>query len=93
MELNIRNSFFRDWQNISSRQLNKEIESITHKVKKASSVSDIFRMKKLIGSSNQFKIELRVQTKIYWILCQKFGNRIDFFRIKSEDWCKKNLKD
>lgn len=93
MELHIRNSFFRDWKNISSRLLNKEIETITHKIRKAYSISDVFRMKKLIGSTNKYKIELRVQTKIYWILCQKFGNRIDFFRIKSEDWCKRNLKD
>jgi hypothetical protein len=93
MELHIRNSFFRDWNDISNRGLNKEIETITHKVRKAHAVSGILRMKKLIGSSNKYKIELRVQTKIYWILCQKSGNRIDFYRIKSEDWCKRNLKD
>ena len=45
MELNIRNSFFRDWKDIGNRGLNTEIESITQKVKKAHSVSDVLRMK------------------------------------------------
>ena len=92
MDLHIRDSFFRDWENISNRLLDKEMEALAHKVRKAYSVSDVYRMKKLIGSANRYKIELRIQTKIYWVLCQKFGNRIDFYRIKSEDWCKKHLK-
>ena len=81
MELHIRNSFFRDWDNINSRALNSEIEIITHKVKKANAVAEVHRMKKLIGYTDKYKIELRVHTKIYWILCQRFGNRIDFYRI------------
>ena len=92
MDLNIRNSFFRDWDNIGSRELNREIESITHKVRKASSLSGINRMKKLLGYAHKYKIEIRAHTKIYWILCEVFGNRIDFYRLKSEDWCKKNIK-
>lgn len=63
MELHIRNSFFRDWDNISSRLLNKEIGNITDKVKYANSVSDVHRMKKLVGSVNKYKIELRHSNK------------------------------
>ena len=91
MELRIRNSFFRDWDNISSRALNSEIETIIKIVKATNIVSGIPRMKKLINYSNKYKIELRLHTKIYWILCEKHGNKIDFYRIKSENWCKRNL--
>ena len=92
MVLHIRNSFFRDWDNINSRELNSEIGIIASKVRGANGVSEVHRMKKLIGYSDKYKIELRIHTKIYWILCLKFGNRIDFYRIKSEGWCKRNLK-
>ncbi len=92
MELNIRNSFFHDWDNIGGKKLNREIANTSDKIKKAHSVSDIHRMKKLISYTHKYKIELRIQTKIYWILCEGFRNKIDFYRIKSEDWCKKNLK-
>ncbi|MCG3166762.1 MAG: hypothetical protein POELPBGB_02544 [Bacteroidia bacterium] len=92
MELNIKNSFFRDWDNIDNKGLNRAVELIVQQVKKANMPSDVHRMKKLKGYTNKYKIEIRVHTKIYWILCESLGNKVMFYRLKSEDWCKKNLK-
>ena len=92
MVLNFRNSFFRDWDNIDSKGLNREIESISKLVKVATAPSGVHRMKKLKGYTNKYKIELRVQTKTYWVLCEVSGARVEFYRLKSEVWCKRNLK-
>ena len=91
MELLFRNSFYRDWDELRSKNLNKAIQEITHRIKRMDSISQIPRMKQLRRSDYEYKIELRVQTKIYWILCDANGNKIIFTRIKSETWCKKNI--
>ena len=92
MELIYRNSFFRDLDSIGSREPSREIEKLIPKISKAYSVSTIPGMKQLKRSKEyEYKIELYVQTKIYWILCDIYDNRIEFIRIKSEVWCKNNL--
>ena len=91
MELLFRNSFYRDWDELGSRNLNRAIQEISVRIKKIDTISQIPRMKQLRRSDYEYKIELRVQTKIYWILCDVSGNKIIFIRIKSETWCKKNI--
>ena len=92
MELIYRNSFFRDLDNIGSREPSYEIEELIPKISKAHSISAIPGMKQLKRSkAYEYKIELHVQTKIYWILCDVYDNRIEFIRMKSESWCKNNL--
>ena len=92
MELVYRNSFFRDLDSLSNRRLNLAIESLIKKISKANSLSSVPRLKLLKYTKEyEYKIELRIQTKIYWILCDEYGERIEFVRIKSEAWCKNNL--
>jgi len=93
VELAFRNSFYRDLDNIGSRAPSKEIEKLLLKIPSANILSDIPRLKQL-KRTNQYscKIELKVQTKIYWILCDYYSDTIEFIRIKSEAWCKANLK-
>ena len=93
MELLFKNSFFRDLDGIGSKAPAKELEKLLQKISAAQSVSSVPRLKHL-KRSKQFecKIELPVQTKVYWILCDVYGNKIEFIRIKSETWCKNNLK-
>jgi len=92
VELTFRNSFFRDLDNIGSRAPNKEIERLIAIISKASSTSSVPRMKQLRHSKQfEYKIELKVQTKIYWILCDVHSGKIEFIRIKSEAWCKANI--
>ena len=83
MELIIRGSFFRDWDNIVSRELSKAIEGKKDEVKAARNISHISYLKKLRIS----------QHKIYWILCviRKPMDRIEFVRLKPESYFKKNL--
>lgn len=92
MELIFKNSFFRDLDKISNRELGRELEKLIHKITQARSSTSIPRIKHLRRSKEyEFKIELPVQTKIYWVLCDTIGNKITFIRIKSEAWCKNNL--
>jgi len=92
VELTYKNSFFRDLDSIGSREPSREIEVLIHKIHKVHSVSSIPGMKQLKRSKEyEYKIELHVQTKIYWILCDVKDNKIEFIRIKSEAWCKNNL--
>ena len=92
MELTYRNSFFRDLDNIGSREPSRQIEKLIQQIGKADSISSIHRIKQLKRSKEyEYKIELHVQTKIYWILCDVYNKRIEFIRIKSEVWCKNNL--
>ena len=92
MELTFRNSFFRDLDNISSRESNRALQQLIDKISKAESLTAIPRLKQLKRTrSYECKIELRVQSKIYWILCDAYSSRIEFIRIKSEAWCKNNL--
>lgn len=91
MELITKKSFLRDWDNIGGKGLNSAIEDLAKRISKADSVSQIPRMKHLRNGVRLFKIEIRVQTKIYWIICDVLSNKVQFVRVKSETWCKKNL--
>lgn len=92
MELRYRNSFYRDLDKIANRELRREIEKLILRISHAHVVSSIPRMKQLRNCNiYEYKIELRVQTKKYWILCDVHSTRIIFTRIKSESWCKANL--
>jgi hypothetical protein len=91
VELITKKSFLRDWDNIGGKGLNNAIEDLAKRISKADSVSQIPRMKRLRNGTHLFKIEIRVQSKIYWIVCDMPGNKVRFVRIKSETWRKKNL--
>lgn len=91
MELLIRNSFYRDWDNISSKELSNTIQVLLNSIKKAQDISQIPHLKKLRKFELRYKIELKVQQKIYWIFCIVKVKRIEFVRIKSETFFKKNL--
>ncbi len=92
MELRFRNSFFRDLSSINSREPGLAIEALLQKINKSKSLSSIPGLKRLKRTKQfEYKIELKVQTKIYWILCDAQRNHIEFIRIKSEVWCKKQL--
>ena len=91
MELLIRKSFYRDWDNINNKELGIAIENITGIVRKANNITQIPRIKKLIKFEVRYKIEIQVQTKIYWIFCLVRGNKMEFVRVKSETYFKKNF--
>jgi hypothetical protein len=92
VELAFRNSFYQDFDNIGSRAPNKEIEGLFLKISRAQTLSSIPGIKQLRHTKRfQYKIELKVQTKVYWILCDAYSDRIELIRIKSETWCKANL--
>jgi hypothetical protein len=92
MELKFRNSFFRDLDNIKSQNLKTAIQKLLVKAQTASSPASISGMKQLKRTKAfEYKIELKVHTKVYWILCDIQKERIVFIRIKSEAWCKRQL--
>lgn len=92
MELAFKSSFFRDLDKIASREPKRELEKLIHKISEAHLISSVPRAKQLRRSKEyEYKIELRVQRKIYWILCDVTESKITFIRIKSEAWCKNNL--
>ena len=93
MELQFRNSFFRDLNILKSRALKQSLQSLLQKIESAKSINTIQGIKLMRHTTQfEFKIELKVQTKIYWLLCDLYQDRIEFIRIKSETWCKKHLK-
>lgn len=94
MELVFRGSFFRDWDNITNRELSKAIEEKKNEIKAAKNLSQISYLKKLRIRTSWYKIELRLnQRKIYWILCviQPPKGKIEFVRLKPEVYFKKTL--
>jgi len=92
VELKYRNSFFRDLDNISNRELSRNLENLIIKIQEAHTIGSIPRLKKLKRTKAfEYKIELQVQTKVYWILADVYSEQLEFVRIKSEAWCKKNL--
>jgi hypothetical protein len=92
VELIFKNSFFRDLDNIGSRAPKKEIEKLILKISPARTISTIPGIKQLHRTKQfEYKIELKVQTKVYWILCDVYSDKIELIRIKSETWCKDNL--
>ncbi len=91
MELITKKSFLRDWDNIGSKELNRSIEELSKNISQADSISEIQRAKHLRSRRHGYKIEIRVQKKVYWIVCDVLGTKVRFVRIKSETWCKNNL--
>jgi hypothetical protein len=91
MELIIRGSFFRDWDNLSGRALSKAIAEKTDEIRAAADVSHISHLKKLRTRNIWYKIELKSQRKVYWILCVIHKDKIEFVRLKPESFFKKNL--
>ncbi len=93
MELLFKNSFFRDLSEYKSKLLKKALSELLGTISIAKSVSSISGLKRL-KRTNAFecKIELKVQAKAYWILCDVTSDGIVFIRIKSEAWCKKHLR-
>ena len=91
MELVIRGSFFRDWDNLLGRALNNAIKSKTDEIKAAKGISQISHIKKLRTRNIWYKIEIKTQQKVYWILCVIHKDKIEFVRLKPESFFKKNL--
>lgn len=91
MELITKKTFLRDWDNIGSKDLNRAIEDLSKRISRAHSISEISRMKHLRSRAHGYKIEIHVQAKVYWILCDVLNNKVRLVRIKSEVWCKKNI--
>lgn len=93
MELSFKNSFFRDLAEYKSKSLKKALGVLISSVLSAKSTSNILGLKRLKRTKSfECKIELKVQSKVYWILCDATAQGIVFIRIKSETWCKKYLK-
>ena len=93
MELNFKNSFFRDLAEYKSKSLKKALGELISSVLSAKSTNNISGLKRLKRTKSfECKIELKVQSKIYWILCDTNAGGLVFVRIKSENWCKKYLK-
>jgi hypothetical protein len=92
MELKFRNSFFRDLDEIKNRSLKLAVQKLLIKAKKLTTPVSLSGLKQLKRTKAfEYKIELKVQTKVYWILCDIQQEQIEFIRIKSEAWCKRQL--
>ncbi|HTA28584.1 MAG TPA: hypothetical protein VK809_12400 [Bacteroidia bacterium] len=91
MQIAIKGSFQRDWSKLAHRGLSKTLREKIIEIESAKSISQISRFKKLRNYSSRYKIELIVGKKIYWALCVVRDNKIEFLRLKSETYFKKNL--
>lgn len=91
MEVLVKGSFYRDWQQIKNKQLSKAIQDKIEEIELAQDTSHISRFKKLRKYVLTYKIELRSGKKIYWILCKIHDDKILLVRLKSEVYFKKNL--
>ena len=92
MELTFRGSFGRDYRSINDRLLIKALKDKILEVKKAKDILHVSRFKQLRKYRKLGKIEVRTESnKIYWILCIASKNRVEFVRVKSEVYFKKNL--
>lgn len=91
MQIVIRGSFYRDWSKIGNKELSKILHKKIEEVESAGNISQISRLKKLRNYSARYKIEIIVRKKIYWALCIVKENKIEFLRMKSETYFKKNL--
>jgi hypothetical protein len=93
MELSYKNSFFRDLSEYKSKSLKSALRNLIVIATSAKNLTSIPGLKRLKRTSAfEYKIELKVQSKIYWVLCDVTKDGIIFIRIKSEAWCKKQLK-
>ncbi len=91
MRIVIKGSFYRDWTNIDNKELSKTLQKKIEEVESAKNISQISYLKKLRNYSARYKIEIIVGKKIYWALCVIRDNKIEFLRLKSETYFKKNL--
>jgi len=91
VELEFKNSFFRDLDNIGSREPRKVVERLIFRINRASSISEVQGAKILRNHTHTYKIEFHVQSKTYWITCNVLKDKVMFLRIKSETWFKKNI--
>ena len=91
MQLVVKGSFYRDWSNIRHRELSNILRKKIDEVESARSISQISRLKKLRNYSSRYKIEIIAGKKIYWVLYIVRENKVEFLRLKSEIYFKKNL--
>ena len=91
MHLDIKGSFYRDWKEMSNRELSKRLREKIDKVESAAGISNITHLKKLRKFSSRYRVEISVGKKIYWILCIVWENKIEFVRLKSETYFKREL--
>ena len=92
MELTFRGTFRRDYQNVNNKELFKALAAKINEVKSAGSLQEIQNLKKLRKYETRYRIELRLkQKRIYWILCVITAEKIEFIRLKPEQFFKKTL--
>ncbi len=91
MQLVVKGSFYRDWKKIQSKELSKLLRKKITEIESARNSSQISHLKKLRNYSARYKIEITAGKKIYWVLCIISGTKIEFLRLKSETYFKKNL--
>ena len=91
MQIVVKGSFYRDWKHIRNKDLSKVLRKKIDVLESVRSISQITHIKKLRNYSSRYKIEIVSGKKTYWILCVVFGNNIEFLRLKSETYFKKNL--
>jgi len=91
MQIVIKGSFYRDWNSIGNKELSKALKNKIDEVELAKNITRISHLKKLRNYSMRYKIEIAAGSKIYWALCIIRENKIEFLRLKSEKYFKKNL--
>jgi predicted nucleic acid-binding Zn ribbon protein len=84
-------SFYRDWQQVKNRALNKVVQEKINEIESAQFVSQISHLKKLRKFVLTSKIEVFTGSKVYWILCKISGNTITLVRLKPESYFKRVL--
>lgn len=91
MELIYRGSFRRDFKILNNKELAKSLKAKIDEVKAAKDVSQISHLKKLRNYLSRYKIEIAAGNKTFWVLCLIRKNKIEFIRLKSEIYFKKQL--
>lgn len=91
MQVVIKGSFYRDWKNIRNKKFSAILLNKIDQVETAKNILQIPHLKKLRNYSSRYKIEIALGKKIYWVLCIVWQDRIEFVRLKTEVYFKKNL--
>ena len=91
MQIVVKASFYRDWNKIGNKELSRVLRKKINEIESAGNISHISHLKKLRNYSSRYKIEIIAGKKIYWALCIVWENKIEFLRLKSETYFKKNL--